>query len=162
MINERLLAKQFATELNNRMEYHQLRNRDLSGYCQLSENNLPSYRNGERLPNPWYLVMMSEKLECTVNELLGFDLIYNPNIYQDCQASRLFSAENLFTVYLSRKLKQIMRDRQIGVTELSQKSGVSKDALSSYLSKHPTLPKTIQLLRICDALDCTPSDLLGY
>lgn len=162
MVNERDVLQYFAAELTERMRRAEISDRDLSEYCQISEVNLPGYRSGKHLPNPWYLVLIAERLECTVNDLLGFEthdeLLYPNSPY----ASDAFSARNRFEVYFGYRLAQCMNVKNIGVVALSYDSGLSVSRINRWLSDRPSLIQTPDLLRLADALDCTPSDLLGY
>ena len=162
MINDRRVIEYFSKELTRRMNTDGLKDRDISTYCCISEENLRGYRCGERLPNPWYLVMMSEFLECSVNDLLGFSYSDDYVDFESAKASRVFSSENQFELYLGRRIDSYMNKRRISINMLSMNSGISIDTIKHWLGKHPRLPRTTQLLRVCDALDCTPSDLLGY
>ena len=136
--------------------------RELSAYCQISEVNLPGYRSGKHLPNPWYLVLMAERLECTVNDLLGFERITALSYTQPNRASDTFSAKNRFEVYFGNRLARYMNENNIGIVALSYESGLSVNRINRWLSDHPSMIQTPDLLRLADALNCTPSDLLGY
>lgn len=162
MVNEKRIIARFSEELASRMQESGITDRDMALYCRISEANLPGYRNGERLPNPWYLVLMAERLDCSVNDLLGFDETEDHLSIGYFKASDTFSAKNPFEVHLSRNIVRIMNNRNISIEALADYSGVGIGTLKHWLAKHPTLPRSMQLLAICSALECTPSELLGY
>lgn len=162
MVDKRDVLQHFAVELTGRMQDAGMSDRELSEYCQISEVNLPGYRSGKHLPNPWYLVLMAERLECTVDDLLGFERNSAPLFAQPKRASDTFSAKNRFEVYFGRKLKNYMLSEGVSISELSYKSGFSFNRINRWLSDHPSMIQTPDLLRLADALNCTPSDLLGY
>ena len=71
MIDVNSLLNHFTYKLNRKLREKVVSDRDLALLCRTSEANILFYKNGDRLPNPWYLVLIAEYFECTVNEMLG-------------------------------------------------------------------------------------------
>jgi putative transcriptional regulator len=58
-------------------------------------------------------------------------------------------------------LEEILADRGMTLVELSAKVGVTVANLSNLKNGHARALRFTTLTAICDALDCTPGDLLG-
>ena len=162
MTQEKHMIRIFSEELNNRMGEFRISDRDLALYCHISETNIPGYRNGDRVPNLWCLVLIAERFECSVNDLLGFYETKCVSDFNSMKASDTFSVRNPFEDYLSKRILHRMTSMHVDIETLSDLSGVSLATIKCWIGNHPRLPRTIQFLRICDVLDCIPSDLLGY
>ena len=118
------------------------------------------YKSGICFPELFVLVRIANYLNCSVDELLGYisgrTMRLNKSMNDD------FSDEDEFKDYFRERLIFMMTEKNLGVNELARKSRVSIDTIEMYLSIHRWVPCVIDFLYICDALDCTPSDLLGY
>lgn len=153
-----------AKTLREELEFHGLTLSDVSRDCMLNRNKLNNYIQGRSLANPYILIKLADYFECTVNDLLDFDepdddalLGYDP--------SDIFEDEDEFMMHIRNRMEQRMLEEHVSIKDLSEKTGFNKHTIKYWLGmlKHrPTLIRTSDLLCICDALDCTPSDLLGY
>lgn len=59
----------------------------------------------------------------------------------------------------SKKLRKIMKAHRINQRELSELTGISRQAINRYL-KGERVPDIRMIFRIMDALECEPNDLL--
>ena len=163
MINKDKIMKIFGERFTKYMIEYDLRDVDMARLLNMSSMNMPAYKNGTRLPNPWYLVLMAEKFDCTVNDLLGYDGYYIKNSYEREPGTKKFSSINRYELYFRDRLAGMMKVRDINVSELSMLVGKKEDTIRNvWLGTRPNLPSIYNFLDICDALECTPSDLLGY
>lgn len=164
MLNLEETREWFSKTMRKEIEFRGLTLSDVSRDCMINRNKLNNYIQGRSLPNPYILIRLADYLECTVNDLLDFDepdddalLGYDP--------FDLFEDEDEFMAHIRNRLEQRMLEEHISIANLADKTGFNKHTIKYWLGmlKHrPELPRTSDLLRICDALDCTPSDLLGY
>ena len=90
MIDEDYVLECFSKQLTERMKESGISDRKLALYCHISEVNIPGYRDGDRLPNLWYLVLIAECLECSVNDLLGFGKTKYSSALESQKASYTF------------------------------------------------------------------------
>lgn len=163
MLDKNKVMKTFGKRFTQYMVEHDLRDVDMARLLNMSSMNMPAYKNGTRLPNPWYLVLIAEKFNCTVNDLLGYSPHYIKYTYVSEPATEMFTSINRYEVYFRDRLVGMMRARNINATELVMLVDKSETTVrNTWLGSRPRLPDINNLLRICDALDCTPSDLLGY
>lgn len=56
------------------------------------------------------------------------------------------------------KIKEIMQEKGISVTQMSKKLGVTRQSLYRCLNRNPTMNR---LKEIADILDVSPKDLFG-
>lgn len=59
----------------------------------------------------------------------------------------------------SKKLRKVMKSRHINQRELSELTGISRQAINRYLNGE-RIPDIRIIFRIMDALECEPNDLL--
>ena len=59
-------------------------------------------------------------------------------------------------------LDRIMLERGVSLTELSARVGITQANLSKIKNNHINAIRFSTLAAICEALDCTPADLLEY
>lgn len=59
-------------------------------------------------------------------------------------------------------LAQVMLERNIGVAELAAKIGITPANLSILKNGHAKAIRFSTLAALCEALECTPGDLLKY
>ena len=154
----------FVKELRDLIEYEGLRICDVAEHCGISTDRLNNYLQGRSLPNPYILSVLADLLSCTTNDLLDFDepdedelVGYDP--------LDMFEDTDEFMMHIRNRIERHMRDNKVSIAELSEQTGFNKHTIKYWLGmlKHqPTLIRTSDLIRIADALDCTPSDLLGY
>lgn len=158
MIDEIRIRKYFVDYITKCMTEKDLRPWYVAYYSEIYESTMRDYMKGIRLPRPITLIMMAELLECSVNELLGY------GYFERQQRERPFDSgfdTRRVTEYFINKIIFLMKEKHIGINDLSRKSGINEYTLANYL-RYSSLPETSTILKICDALDCTPSDLLGY
>lgn len=159
MVSEECIKKYAVYKFKKLMNDENERIQDVSYYCEIDREVLRRYRDRGQFPNPWQLVLIADHFECSVNELLGFE---RPKDIIKHQATNIFPGENHFAEYLSNEIIQRMNKINMTIEDLTHQIKSSRDTVERWFDRWPTLPKTTHLLRICDALDCTPSDLLGY
>lgn len=163
MINKDEIMKTFGERFTQYMVDHELRDIDMARLLNMSSMNIPAYKNGARLPNPWYLVLIAEKFDCSVNDLLGYDNCYARHEFRRESATKRFSSNNRYEIYFRDRLIELMRDRNIDAFELAMLVNKTEATVRNvWLGKRPIIPTIYNFLEICDALNCTPSDLLGY
>lgn len=154
----------FAQTMREQMDFHDVSLSDVSRDCLINRNKLNNYVQGRSLPNPYILIKLANYFECTVNEMLDFDepdddslLGYDPfDIFED---------EEEFMAHIRNRIERYMLDIHMSIKELSEKTGFNTHTIKYWLGmlkRRPSFIRTSDFLRICDALDCTPSDLLGY
>ena len=162
MINEKEIKQRFPLEMRERMEYAGLRPYHIPYYCHCKPSAVDNYLQGSCLPNLWSLVLMAEHLDCTVNELFGIDIIDIEMEYERHLASKMFSNSFDFAYCVADRMVYLINEKFDSLDEFSRHSTITKDAINRWTGSHPKLPRTSDLIRVCNALNCTPSDLLGY
>ena len=60
------------------------------------------------------------------------------------------------------KLDVVMADRRMSLQELAEKVGISNVNLSKIKNNRVSAIRFSTLAAICEALDCTPGDILKY
>ena len=147
-------------ELNTRMKSLGLKKWYVAYYCEIGESNLAECIRGERLPNPWQLILMAEVFGCTVNDLLGhryFRKEDKPAPKSICMGKQRLAEE------MWDRIRLEIERQNLNIDELADSIYVKKLTFLDWLKPGNTsYPKTITLLGICRFLNCTPSDLLGY
>lgn len=154
----------FSSELKRRMNYLELWPRDVSYHCKVSSSAMNNYLQGKTFPSPWTLILIADLLETTVNELLDFDEPDEDSLVGYDPFS-IFDDEDEFAIHVSNRVKLWMAESDIDIFKLSERTGFTRRTIRRWFGlsdKQPELPRTSDLLKICDALGCTPSDLLGY
>lgn len=163
MINKDKIMRTFGERFKQYMFDRSLRDVDMARLLNMSSMNMPAYKNGTRLPNPWYLVLIAEKFDCTVNDLLGYNSHRISNCLEIEPASKKFSSINRYEIYFKNRLADTMKLRGISISELASLVDKTEGTIRNvWLGNCPVIPNVYSFLDVCDALDCTPSDLLGY
>lgn len=153
----------FAAELKEKMIEYNLRSYHLTALCKMSEDEVQKCLKGIALPGLFSLVLLADKFECTVNDLLGYDEVEDLDVYEHYSASSMFFAKSQYALCLSERVRRYLEDHYISIPDLADKIDVAPATVRHWFAKaHPTLPTTEKILNICEALNCTPSDLLGY
>ena len=157
---EDVVTRYFSRELTERTNELGLRKWYIAYYCETSEKTITECLNGSRLPSVWQLILMAEMCRCSVNDLLGYR-------YFKAESSELASsipqAKQRLAVAMWNAINEVLDIRNMQFWQLAERIGVPWRTVGMLLeNRNETFPKTIVLIRICDALDCTPSDLLGY
>lgn len=157
------IRKWFAAELKDRMDENKFRPYHLMTLCKMTETEILECLEGTTLPGLYSLVMMADRLECTVDDLLGYDEPDEPDVYERYAASSMFFTESQYAVCLADRARQYLENRFMCVSDLAKKLELTPSACQRWFSRtRPHLPSTARFLQICEALDCTPSELLGY
>lgn len=160
-INE--MKEWYAAEVKERMEELGLRPYHMTHKCQLNHEGISGYLKGTVWPNPWSLVPMAETLECCVNDLLGYELPEDTSTFETYRASKMFNNKEEYAHCFAERLVWYLNKRGILLEDLSNRTGFTVKTLKSWTSDfNPKLITTANLLKVCDALNCTPSDILGY
>lgn len=69
----------------------------------------------------------------------------------------------VFVVYMIKiHLGRLLGERKMKMSELSRKTGISKNALSLLYHEKSNGVRFDTLEKICEALDCSVADLLEY
>ena len=105
---------------------------------------------------------MSEHLECSINELFGIDADDVELDYEKYLVTEMFRNEYEYAHCVSDRILHLILRDGITLDEFSVQSGINKDALKRWAGDRPKLPRTGDIIRLCNILNCTPSDLLGY
>ena len=164
MISLERVKMWFGNELKRLMNEEGSAPRDIARHCEITSNLMNNYVQGNSLPKLWTLVVMADFLGVTVNDLLDFDFAGDENLIKR-DPIEMFEDECEFAMHLHNRVYQQMMDSDTTVDDLSEKTGFSKATINRWFGfsdKDPELPRTSDFLSFCDALECTPSDLLGY
>lgn len=164
MINIDDRVQWFKDDLKDLMDYNEVTVSDISKYCEISTQKFNNYLYGRTLPQLWTLVRIADFLETTTNELLDFDEADDDSLLSYDPYS-LFEDEEEFVIHVRNRIKQYMLDNNIDISYLSEETGFNRLTIKRWLGlsgNRNDLPRTADFIVICDALGCTPSDLLGY
>lgn len=163
MINKDKIIRTFGKRFTQYMIDNNLRDVDMARLLNMSSMNIPVYKNGSRLPNLWYLVLIAEKFDCKVNDLLGYGRCKIGSCFEREPATKKFSSINRYEMYLRNRLADAMNSKGISISELAILVDRTEVTIrNNWLGDRPVTPNVYTFLDICDALDYTPSDLLGY
>lgn len=160
MTNSRDVLITFSEELSQRLVEKGVGYRQAALATRVSRENMFRYKSGYSFPKLWTLVLIADYLKCSVNELLGYPCYFGVEHKYD--ATELYPNESIFMDYFRDRLQQQMRLEHINSQQLAMKTGFTIDTIERYLSVHRWVPQMPDFLILCDALDCTPSDILGY
>ena len=160
MIDARDALAIFSEELQRIMQDRNVTHRQLALAARVTRERMSRYKNGVCFPDLWTLVLIADYLKCSVSELLGYS--DRLSLEHNYNAGELYTNEDVFIDYFRDRLLQQMRLEHISAEQLSERSGLSLNNIEMYLSVHRWVPRVPDFLAICSALDCTPSDLLGY
>lgn len=160
MTNSRDVLVTFSEELNRLMQDRNVTYRQVALAARVTRTQMSRYKSGACFPDLWTLVLIADCLKCSVSELLG----YSDSLPMEHRfnASELYTNEDIFADYFRDRLQQRMRSEHVNSQQLSAKSGISINHIEMYVSVHRWVPRISEFLCICSALECTPSDLLGY
>ena len=150
----------FASELNKRMEEKGVTYRQVAFASRVTRGSMVHYKSGNAFPDLYALILMADYLDCRVNDLLGYTEVRDLNVENNSVASN-FSNEDEFADYFRLRLHDYMKIKSLNVEELSRRTAISVNTIEMYLSVHRWVPRTFDLICICEALNCTPSELLG-
>lgn len=159
MVNKARFLELFSRRLRVTMERAKYTSGYVSNYCKFGRRAMSDYVNGARLPNPWYLVLIAECLDCRVDELLGFR---GPAAIMSTDASSTFGDEKEFAVFVRDRMVERMEAKNMTAEDLANRIGMDLQNVNGWFSMWPALPRTFNLIDVAKALGCTPSDLLGY
>lgn len=153
----------FVAEVKERMTELDLRPYHLVRLCKIKEDRIDSHLRGDTFPGLFSLVLMAEHLECTVNDLLGFEEIEEIDIYERYLASDMFFTESQYATCLSDRVRRYLEERNMTLAGLAKQTEFRLETVRHWFSKtRPHLPPTVKFLKVCEILECTPSELLGY
>lgn len=159
MINETRIKNYFTKRLVEYMNKKNLRPWYVAYYSEISETTFRKHLKGITLPKSTTLILMAELFECSVNDLLGYKRIVLP-VHDGFFSSAIDTPK--VANYFWHKMKLYLQESRISyISELAYRSFVTEYTIHKHIDNN-TLPDTLLILRICDAPDCTPSDLLGY
>lgn len=161
MIDIKEILRRFAIELNNRMDECEVTYRQVAFAARVTRGSMIHYKSGNAFPELYPLVLMAEYLDCRVDDLLGY-LPCCGFTGGNIVATKRFKDEDDFADYFRLRLYECMQEKAVDTNELARRAAVSTNTIDMYLSVHRWVPRTVDFIYICDALDCTPSELLGY
>lgn len=160
MIDARDALTIFSEELRHIMQDKNVTHRQVALAARVTRERMSRYKNGVCFPDLWTLVLIADYLKCSVSELLGYsDRLSLEHSYN---AGKLYTNEDIFIDYFRDRLRQQMRIERINSEQLAERSEIPLKTIEMYLSVHRWIPHVPEFIAICSALDCTPSDLLGY
>lgn len=163
MIDIREVCEIFAEELKERMDDVGLRPYHLLSLCKFDDENLQPYLEGKKLPGLYNLVLLAEHLECTVNELLGYPEFGDASLYERFLASDMYFTESQYARCLADRVRHYLDSGCMSFTDLEKHSGFKAPTIRRWFSStKPHLPTTAKFLQLCETINCTPSELLGY
>lgn len=163
MIDIKEVCEIFAEELNERMDEVGLRPHHLLSLCKFDDDNLQPYLKGKKLPGLFTLVLLAEHLECTANELLGYTEFNDTSTYERFLASEMYFTESQYAQCLADRVQHYMRSTSMSFADLEKHSGFKAPTIRRWFSStKPHLPTTAKFLQLCESINCTPSELLGY
>lgn len=162
MVDTGIILRWFSNELTLRMEEKGFTHRHVALNSRTMPHNIIDYMNGKNFPRPWTLVLIAECLECSIDELLGYEGIEYNHSPRTERAFYKYPNEDSFTPYLRNRIVQKMSELKMDEEKLATQSGVTLQTIKRYLCVHSGAPQMPNLIRICDAFECTPSELIGY
>lgn len=163
MIDEKGIRKWYAEEVKERMEDAGLQPYRIAYLCRVKHENIYGYLQGKPFPKVWNLILLAECLDCSVNDLLGYDEVGDITVYERYLASKTYLDELEYAEHFSKRLLRNMEEQSLLPEQIHKRTGITLSTIEQWISeKPPALPSVMNLLRLADALDCTPSDLLGY
>ena len=162
MIDEKDVLYIFTSELRKRLQSSGMTYRELAFKARCVPSRVQMYLRGNNFPNLWTLVLMAESLGCCVDDLLGYKRYTASNLLHTDSPFERFTNEFDFALYFKECLRNQMLKQNADQEKLAEFTGISERLIYQYLSPGYPMPHVAQVLTICSALDCTPSDLLGY
>lgn len=162
MVDAKLILQWFSRELVERIETKGVTHRQVAFRSRTTPHSVMGYIQGDNFPNPLTLILMAEYLDCTIDELLGYKDVGFVKKHRKESAFDIYPNEDSFTPYLRECIIKQMKLENMTAETLAQLSGVNLQTIKRYLCVHSGMPQMSNLLRMCDALGCTPSELIGY
>lgn len=151
---KREIKEHFSKYVLREMEERELKHWYVAYYADTCEPFLRSCLKLKNLPRVDSLVLIAELLECTVNDLLGFDHVEVP------EHEGYFSPGAYSKPIVNYFIDQLTA-RGLDVSRLYFDEPTSREIFASCL-RVCKLPSTDIFLQVCENLNCTPSELLGY
>ena len=163
MIDTRNVLMDFTNELRSRIEYNGLTYRQVAFEARITRTKMNEYKFGRTFPELWNLLLIADCLDCSIDELLG----YSKTGFAELRNSKVrvinvMPNNDVFADFFRMRLERYMQNNRITVADLSKRSGFKESTLEMYLSVHRWVPRTADFIKLCDSLDCTPSNILGY
>ena len=162
MINEKDVLHIFTRELCECLQSSGMTYRELAFNARCVPSRVQAYLRGKNFPNLWALALMADSLGCRVDDLLGYKRKATSDLLRTYSPFERFTNEFDFALYFKECLKNQMLKQNMDQEKLAEFTGISERLIYQYLSPGYPMPHVAQVLMICSALDCTPSDLLGY
>ena len=159
-VDTKEILRFFAAELNKRMADKGVTYRQVALAARVTRGSMVHYKSGNAFPELYTLILIADYLDCSVDNLLGYK---EETRYESRSkvGNKRFMNEDELADYFRLRLYDYMEMKSIDVEELSRRSEISVELIDMYLSVHRWVPRTPELLRLCSALNCTPSELLG-
>lgn len=148
------IREHFAEHLKLGADEHDLQLWYVAYYANTSEAFLRSCLKLKKLPRLDSLILIAELFQCTVNELLGFKSVdVESRIKPFNQGLDIKYVVDYFVRELSKRGFEL---------DKFQFNEYGMDVDFKRCIRAHRFPSTDAFLQICSALDCTPSELLGY
>ena len=148
------IREHFAKRLRQGVDENDLRLWYVAHYADTSEAFLRSCLKLKKLPRIDSLIMIAELFHCSVNDLLGFKSV------EVAPRNEPFN-QGLDMKYVVDRFMRELSNRGFDLDEF-QFNEYGMDVEFKRRIRNRMFPSTDTFLQICDALECTPSDLLGY
>ena len=104
MTNEHDVRNWFETEVKERMEDAGLKPYHVSLMCKIEPGRIYGYLKGSPFPRVWKIILLAELLNCSVNDLLGYEEVDDLNVYEKFLASETYLDEDEFAAHFSKRL----------------------------------------------------------
>ena len=153
-----LIRSHFAEYVTKCLDERDIRVWYAAYYSETDETTYRRYLKGARLPIIRILIKTADLLECTVNDLLGYERVDIPH-HERSYDSGLDTKH--VTKYMAEQVYRRMEELGMSVEELANKAGISHYSVKE-LGNSRSFVNTSTLVELCLALDCIPSELLGY
>ena len=159
IINETYVKRMISQNLREYINNNEFSMWYIAYYSEVSETTLRNYLKEKSIPSVIVLIKIAELFECSVNDLLGYD--HREFIRRERIFDSYIDSPNV-VAYFWDKVEQYMKEKRIfGLEALALESFMSSYTLI-FDKENGVLPKLVNIIKLCDTLDCTPSDLLGY
>lgn len=158
MVSAYVYRRYFADYVAKCMKEREIHPWYVAYYSEMCDTTFRSCLKAAKLPKITSLIMIAELFECTVNELLGYEYVAVES------RDRLFDSgldTRHLSEYFNSQIERKMEELNMTTLDLASACECSEHIVNNRL-KYRTLPDTAAMLQICDALDCTPSELLDY
>lgn len=151
---KREIKEHFSNYVSREMNDRELRPWYVAYYGETSEAFLRSCIKLKKLPRLDSLIMIAELFECTVNDLLGFEPI-------ELKSHNGVFNSGIESKHVAKYFMEQAESRGFELDKFEFDEPCMEIEFRRSIRLH-RLPDIDVFLQICEALECTPSELLGY